>query len=70
MARRLSISVTNTSTNRVSKVYRDSEWNEYVVEFYIAGVKQHGASYHTSDREDAMDTAGAHANFNAQDQQE
>lgn len=70
MARRLITKITNSATNRVAKVYRDTEWNEYVVEFYIAGTKQAGASYHTDDLQDAEGTAGLHANFNAQQQGE
>ena len=42
-----------------AKVYRDSEWNEYRVVFYRSTVKQEGADYHTSDRQDALDTAAS-----------
>lgn len=43
--------------NRTAKVYRDSEWQEYRVKFYVAGTHMDAADYHTDDREDAMDTA-------------
>lgn len=42
---------------RSARVDRDTEWQEYTVEFSLAGVKQEKATYHTSDREDAQLTA-------------
>ena len=40
------------------KVYRDTDWNEFIVKFYENGVHQADADYHTDDSEDARDTAG------------
>ena len=37
------------------KIYRDSEWDEYVVKCYTDGVQQ--GSYHTSDKDDAEGSA-------------
>jgi hypothetical protein len=42
-----------------AKVYRDSEWNEYVVWLYIGAVRQTESDYHTTDKEDAIDTANS-----------
>lgn len=39
------------------KVYRDREWDEYVVKFYVNGQHQTEADYHTDDKNDAMSTA-------------
>lgn len=39
------------------KVYRDREWDEYVVKFYVNGQHQTDADYHTDDKNDAMSTA-------------
>jgi hypothetical protein len=44
---------------REAKVYRDAEWDEYRVVFYVDGKKQMGADYHDSDRTSAIQTAGA-----------
>lgn len=38
------------------KVYRDAEWQEYRVRSYISGILLADADYHTSDRQDAMDS--------------
>lgn len=38
-------------------IYRNAQWNEYVVKFYVAGVYQVDADYHTDDKADAYDTA-------------
>ena len=43
--------------NAVARVYRDTEWEEYVVTICCGGVLRAGASYHTDDRKDACDTA-------------
>ena len=41
-----------------TKVYRNAEWNEYVVKFYNHQcIYMDGSDYHTSDRQDAFDTA-------------
>lgn len=48
---------TFTGNNRVAKVYRDSEWNEYRVTYMLDGAKIVGGDYHTDDKQDALDTA-------------
>lgn len=55
MAKRL-IQETNLNGVKV-RVMKDSEWNEYVVTVSIGGVKQDDSSYHTDDKQDAIDTA-------------
>lgn len=47
--------------DRLAKVYRDCEWDEYRVKFYLNGTYQKGADYHTDAREDAIGTAIAWA---------
>lgn len=42
---------------KLAKVYRDSEWQEYRVKFYVDGVYQVEADYHTEHKQDAIDTA-------------
>jgi hypothetical protein len=44
------------------KVYRDTEWDEYSVRVFKNGVEQVMASYHTDDKQDAIDTARAMTN--------
>lgn len=39
------------------KVYRDTEWDEYVVRQYKNGIEQVPSNYHTDSRQDAFDTA-------------
>ena len=41
------------------KVYRDSEWNEFVCRLFVDGAEMKSASYHTDDKQDAIDTAQA-----------
>lgn len=63
MARRLIATESHTTATRTvfaAKVYRDSEWNEYVVSFHKNGKMDLKASYHTSDKADAVDTAKYH----------
>ena len=45
------------------KVYRDSDWNEYVCRLFINGTENKDASYHTDDKLDALDTATAMIRF-------
>jgi hypothetical protein len=54
-------SVLNTDA-LTTKVYRDTEWDEYVVRFYRNGIEQVLASYHTNYKQDAVDTAWAMIN--------
>jgi hypothetical protein len=59
MARRLihtAIHTTQAGTVHAAKVYRDSEWNEWQVEF--KGSPK--ATYHTDDKADAIGTADYH----------
>lgn len=35
----------------------DEEWEEYLVELFVNGVKNEEATYHTDDLEDAVGTA-------------
>jgi hypothetical protein len=44
------------------KVYRDTEWDEYVLRVYRDGIEQVAANYHTQYIEDAVDTAWAMIN--------
>lgn len=46
-----------TLGDRVAKVYRDSEFDEYRVHLYIRGEWHAPANYHTSDKSDAIETA-------------
>lgn len=45
---------------RIALVYRDSDWGEYVVKFYLDHPGWHlaQADYHTDDHQDALGTAG------------
>ena len=45
-----------------TKVFRDTEWDEYVVRLYRNGIEQVMASYHTDYKRDAVDTAWAMIN--------
>ena len=40
-----------------TKVYRDSEWREWRVKFFVNGIHQVNADYHTSDKADAQGMA-------------
>ena len=44
---------------KAAKVYRDSDYDEYVVRFYVDGQRLPAADYFTSDRADAQSTARA-----------
>lgn len=61
MAKRLieTLKLTKDATDHVVKVYRDSEWNEWVVIHFINGERVGGkdGGYHTSDKDDAINTA-------------
>jgi len=50
---------TTTLGDKVAKVYRDSEFNEYRVRLYIQGKLNEPADYFTGDKDDAIDTAFA-----------
>lgn len=58
MARKRIETITNTKTGEFAKVYRDSEWQEYVVRFYDkAGALKRAEDFHTDDKGDAQTTA-------------
>lgn len=61
MAKRLieTFKRTKGAVEHVVKVYRDSEWNEWVVIHFAAGERVGGSDggYHTSDKADAINTA-------------
>lgn len=46
-----------------AKVYKDSDWGEHRVKFYVDGKHQPDEDYHTDDVEDAKDTAEAGLKF-------
>ena len=49
-----------TGPSGSAKVYRNAEWQEYVVKFYaVEGVHLKSADYHTDDKADALKTAEA-----------
>jgi hypothetical protein len=49
----------DTKTGAIAKVYRDPEWNEYVVKYFNHnGVHMDASDYHTNDKQDALNTAG------------
>lgn len=63
MAKRLIHTETHTTFAGIvhtAKVYRDSEWNEYVVVFAKDKNAAYKATYHTSDKVDAVDTSKYH----------
>jgi len=45
---------------RAVKVYKNVEWNEYVVQFYEGGHRNPEADYHTDDKQDAIDSAASY----------
>jgi hypothetical protein len=47
----------NESIGKSAKVYWDSEWQEYVVKFWINGGYCPIADYHCNDKQDALGTA-------------
>ena len=44
---------------RTTKIKRDKDWGEWVVELYVNGKHYEPADYHTDDKQDAIDTAKA-----------
>jgi hypothetical protein len=43
--------------NRAVKIYRDVEWNEFIVKFFLNSEHQVEADYHTNEKDDALSTA-------------
>lgn len=46
-----------TGQFKVAKIYRDVDFEEYVVEFHVDGKHEIAADYHTDCKTDAFDTA-------------
>ena len=44
------------------KIYRDTDWNEYVVKFYEFDDYIPNADFHTDNKQDAFDTARVESN--------
>jgi hypothetical protein len=57
MALRLKHTLKNNDKSLVAKIYRDSEWDEWRVKFYVDGKHKTLGDYHTDCVEDAKDTA-------------
>lgn len=51
------IKTVNGEHGRTAKVYKDADWEEYVVKFYENGVHLKDADYSTGDKTDAIQTA-------------
>jgi hypothetical protein len=57
MAKRLVNTVQDAKSVRIAKVYKDPEYNEYVVKFYENGKYHANADFFTDNKEDANGTA-------------
>lgn len=53
------LGIDQKNTGRKIAVYRNSDWNEWVVKFYLDGKYQVDADYFTDDQADALDTANS-----------
>lgn len=53
------LSSTYEYRNRTAKVYKDPEWDEFVVQFWVDGEHLKDADYFTDDKADAQGTAKA-----------
>lgn len=51
------VSTHGNTSGKQAKVYKDSELGEHKVKFFVDGVHQKDADYHTDDKEDAKGTA-------------
>lgn len=50
--------VVDPETGNRARVYHNTEWGEYIVKFYNSdGIHMDASDYHTSDKQDANDTA-------------
>jgi len=56
-AQKLIKTIHSPDGKRMAKVYRDRDWDEFIVKFYANGEHQEEADYHTDDRTDAEGTA-------------
>ena len=54
---RLRLFKTISNGDKVAKVYKDLDWNEYRTKFFTNGVYDVDADSHTDDKSDALDTA-------------
>ena len=45
------------------KVYKDTEWNEYICRLFVNGTEMVDSAYHTDDKQDALDTANSMLGF-------
>ena len=55
-------SIDNKNTNRKISIYRNADYNEWVVRFYENDIHLTEADYHTDDSADAYDTANSWVN--------
>lgn len=63
MARRKIHEASHTSFGgmvHTAKAYRDSDAEEWQVDFFVNGVKLKNSRYHTGDKEDAIGTVNWH----------
>lgn len=56
---RLISTIHKAAAEATAKIYRDTDWNEYRVKFYVQGQHMQNADYHTDSKEDATGTAHA-----------
>jgi hypothetical protein len=54
---RLISTIHKAAAEATAKIYRDTEWSEYRVKFYVQGQHLQHADYHTDCKEDATGTA-------------
>lgn len=47
----------NDDDSKVAMIYRNVEWEEWVVCFYTDGKHNEAADYYTADKQDAVNTA-------------
>ena len=47
----------------IVKIYRDSEWGEYVCRLFVDGAELTESSYHTDDSQDALETGARMLGF-------
>ena len=52
----------SSPNGRSVKVRWNSEWQEYIVQFFLNGEYLNLSDYYTTHKDDAMDTAQAHLN--------
>lgn len=55
-AQRLLDTLSSSNGKVVAKLYRDTEWEEFIVKLWVGGVYQSNADYHTDDKGDAQST--------------